>query len=161
MAPVAVVPLVDEAHGENELACRPEDEQPHGHLRIVEEAVDKGAGIAQHGCHCHDGQGEDKGAHHHRQLPPHALDVEVPNVDVVGDELPEDDREVVAQPAVDEEQDAACQAAHPVYHGRHDFLGPLRHDPLHQHAGREEPLCQEAQSIYQPRGAHRLASSMW
>ena len=56
---------------------------------------------------------------------PYSFDVEVPYIDIIGNELTENDGEVAAQPSVDEEKDAARQRTDPIDIGRHHLVGSL------------------------------------
>ena len=75
---------------------------------------------------------------------PDAAGIEIPEIDVVGDELSENDGEVVSQPAVDHEQIGAADAEHPEEGWRDDFFRPFRLDPLMEHAQGEEALGEQA-----------------
>ncbi len=144
---IRIIPLIDEPHCEDDLPHAAQDEQPQRYVGIVEEMLHKRRRVAQHhACGPH-GQQVDEPAQHHRQALPDALDVEVPYIDVVGNKLSEDDGKVVAQPAIDEKQDASDEAEYPEKVRRHHFLSPLGEKPLHQDATGEERLRQKAYGI--------------
>ena len=56
---------------------------------------------------------------------PYSFDVEVPYINIIGNELTENDGKVAAQPSVDEEKDAARQRTDPIDIGRHHLVGSL------------------------------------
>ena len=103
-ATAGVKPLVDEAEGEYYLAGGAVDYHPQGDVVIAEEAVDGGLCVVRHGYYQCQRQQDYDGPQRCGYFMPYALDVEVPDVDVIGDYLPDDYGEVVAQPAVEAKQ---------------------------------------------------------
>ena len=88
---------------------------------------------------------------------PNPFFVEVPQVDVVGDELPEDDGEVVPKPTIDQEEPRADDAEHPIEYGRLHLATLLGDNPLHKYSRRETPLRQQTNgSNHQSTQLHRL-----
>ncbi len=113
----------------------------------MEEALDEGFGVE-----CSDYDGRNGGADEEDAEPwagvsPDAFGLEVPEIDVVGDELAEYDGEVAAEDAVEAEEVGAGDAEDPEYGGGEHLAGALRHDPLHEDAGREESLGEEAYCV--------------
>lgn len=103
-ATAGVEPLVDEAEGEDYLAGGAVDYHPQGDVVIAEEAVDGGVCVVRYGYYQRQWQQGDDGSQRRGHFMPYALDVEVPDVDVIGDYLPDDYGEIVAQPAVEAKQ---------------------------------------------------------
>ena len=75
-----------------------------------------------------------------RDFLPIVFDVEVPDVNVIGNQLPQDDGKVVAQPPVKEQQVRPQQAQQPEDAGRHHPFRPLGQYPLEQQPSREADL---------------------
>lgn len=105
MATVGIIPLVDKADGEDELSRRAEDEQPQRHRAVMQEVRDEVLSLREHHTQCRQRQCKDSHAEDHRDARLHSFDIQVPDIDIIGDELTEDDTEIVPQPAVDEQQD--------------------------------------------------------
>ena len=147
-----VEPLVDEAQRENRLPYGAEEQQPEGHLVVLEEVPHEGLGMAGDGHERRHGREEQHSPQQQRNAAVESLQIEVPEVDVVGNQLPEDDGEVVAQPSVEEEQPRPGQRTYPVGRGRDDAVRPLREDPLDEDARREEELRQKADGVNPPHG---------
>lgn len=96
--------MVDEAEGEDYLAGGAVDYHPQRYVVIAEKAVDGGLCIVRYGYYQHQWQQDDEGSQRRGYFMPYALDVEVPDVDVIGDYLPDDYGEIVAEPAVEAKQ---------------------------------------------------------
>ena len=89
-----VEPLVDEAEGEDDLSGGAVEQQPKGDVGVGEEAAGGSLGVADNRdaqCYRQDAQQD---ACPGGYLDQGALDAQVPQVDVVGEELAEDDGEV-------------------------------------------------------------------
>lgn len=96
-----IEPLVDEAEGEYDLSGRTVDEHPQRYVIVAEETGDGCLRVMSHGYDKSERQQIEQSARHQWQAVPCALDVEVPDIDVVGDHLADDYGEVVAQPSVE------------------------------------------------------------
>ena len=125
VAAVAVVPLVNEPESKYYLACGAPNKEGQGNAVIVEEVFDEGLGIAEHHSDGQKGQGADEGAEGEREFVPYSFDVKIPDIDVVGDYLSEDDGEVIAHPSIEKKQDAADKAENPIEVGGDNFLCPF------------------------------------
>ena len=156
--PHGTIPLVDEPQRKNQLSARTEQQQPERHFVVLQERTEKERRIVPDGAQgCHGSQ-QQHDPEEKRQGTPQILGIEIPEIDVVGDELPEDDGEVVAQPTVEEQQPRPGHAAYPVGRRRNDLAGPLRKDPLHENPCREKRLGEKPDGINPP-GRHRLRSA--
>lgn len=147
-AAVAVVPLVDKTQGEDDLSGRTPYQKGQWHGVIMEEGVYECRYVMEHHAESQERKRHDDNADSQRHLMPYAFDVEVPYIYVVGDDLTKDNGEVVAEPSVDEKEDAARKAAYPIGVGRDHLFGLLREYPLYEHSCGEEALGDEADGIY-------------
>ena len=159
MAAVGIVPLIHEAEGEYHLSGAAQYHQPGRDAVVSEKLVYEGRYVFQHKSDGHDGQQRHDEPQHRRHATPHVLDVEIPNINVIGDKLPQDDGEVAAQPAVDVEQNAPYQTEYPEHVGRQHLAGTFGEYPLHKEPAGEKSLSQKADGVYQ-RIAHRLVASI-
>ena len=110
--------MIYKSEGEHQLTKRAINQQPNGDIVGLEEVLHKDVHIVYQ---------EDSSQHGGKQqynlqqwvyTLPNTFFVEVPQVDVVGDELPEDDGEVVPKPTIDQEEPRADDAEHPIEYGR-------------------------------------------
>lgn len=157
VAAVTVIPLINKPEREDHLPGGAPKEQPRGNGAVVEEAQDKIINVGKEQPHGQHRQKEYYPPYQQRQLVPEAFDIQIPNVNIIGNELAEDDGKIIAQPAIQKKQYTARKREYPVEIWRHHLPGPLRQEPLHQHPGGEKALRQEANRVNKPRRyLHRI-----
>ena len=91
---------------------------------------------------------------------PDALDMQVPAVNVVADDLAQHYGKIVPQPAVNEEQQGRYQAQYPIDGRGGCLLFFFRYDPLDYHPGRKESLGQESERKYQNAAVHNCQTKI-
>ena len=125
-----VQPLVDEAKGENSLA----DETP-GHQRtrngfVGKNGVDIIGLAAQQPEDCQPWKKSGHKAHQGRDFGPEAMIMQIANVHAIGDKLAEDNDQVVAQDAIDHQQEGCEDTQLPEEQGRENASCFFRDNPL-------------------------------
>lgn len=148
--PGGIDPLINEAQREDGLPERPEDKQCKRHLLVPEKGIDECARMTGDGNERRNGRSDQHEACQTGNLSVDPLDIQIPEIHVIGDELPEDDGKVLAQPSVEEQQPRTGQRTDPVGRWRDDPVGALGEHPLYHDPRREEELRQEADGINPP-----------
>jgi hypothetical protein len=122
---IGIIPLIDESDGKYHLTRRTEDEQRNRDIVIMEKIMDESWYIRQHETDSHDGQYGYQKTEYNRYFVPDTFHIEIPNIDVIRNQLSEDDGEIITHPTVTEQQDAADETANPIQIRRDDTLAPL------------------------------------
>ena len=89
--PYGVEPLIDKPQGKHYLSRRAEEEQPDRYVFIAEECVGKRSEVRQDKCCRHNRRGYEDYFQENAETLPKPFPVQIPKIDIIGNELSEND----------------------------------------------------------------------
>ena len=139
-----IEPLIDESDRKDRLPRDAVNKEPNGNPRIGKKAcLCLVPTEYEQPNACRNRQAKEYDPQQPMHLLPRAFGLEIPDVNIVGDRLSENDDEIVAEPAIYAEQERCNHTHLPKDDRRNNFAGAFRHHPLHNHPTRKQSLSQQ------------------
>lgn len=132
-----VEPLIDETQREDDLSRCAHSDQPHRQVAMCKEVRTRRIPIREQPHHACNRYRDNDPLQRQPKSFPRVVCVEVPDIDIICNQLPDDNREVVAQPAIETEYARRDHTDLPEDRGREHLLGTFAHNPLHEESRRE------------------------
>ena len=93
--------LINESQGKYDLTSRPENQKPQRYIFVIQKGAGKSGEITKHQSCSHQGSNDQNYFEDTSYFFPLALHVQIPQIDIVGDKLAEDNGKIVTQNAID------------------------------------------------------------
>ena len=145
--PARIDDLVHEPQCEHNLSQRPEYQKPRRNVGIAEQGTEEAVGIAETEKQSDDRSQSQDPTQHLGQRLPDFLGPEIPHINIVSDDLPQDNGKILPEPSVKRQKPSPGYAQYPVDLRALDLMRPLRDEPLQQQAGRKQKLGYQAYQI--------------